>query len=253
MIMESTELATKRQIEDVIILRNESVKKYQEVLDSINSIETNLKTLGEYLMPIQSYRSLDDIEKFKKTLDANLWEYCFDKLGIFMVMNSENIDKLRNEIKTNTPELTAENIETTITKLYDNRAKYFIEGVIETFRGLSVDHKTNTNEKFKIPDKCIIKYLIDAQWSRGRRLNYTRENILADIDRTFCILDKKEFKERQAICETNNKLQNNETYENDYFELKGYNNGNAHIRFKRADLLDKANQLIAEYYGNALK
>ena len=250
--MESTELATKKQIEDVIRLRNESIKRYQGALESLASIETNLKTLGEYIMPHQR-RDLADLKSFQKELDANLWKYCFDKLGVFTVMNSKNIDKLRKEIDTNTPELSTENIEATITKLYDNRMKYFVEGIIDTFRNLAKGYKTNEKESFKIPNKCITGWMIEPRYSKGLQLRYSSQDRLSDIDRTFCILDKKEFKDRQTICEANSKLENNETYENNYFELKGYKNSNAHIRFKRIDLLDKANQLIADYYGNTLK
>lgn len=84
-------------------------------------------------------------------------------------------------------------------------------------------------------------------------IKYHSENRLSDIHRIFCILDKKNFEPRQVICEVNETLKKTQVFENEYFELKAYKNGNAHLRFKRIDLLDQANQLIADYYGNTLK
>lgn len=68
--------------------------------------------------------------------------------------------------------------------------------------------------------------MIESNWDRGLRIRYgmygNGENKLCDIQRIFCILDKKEFKERQIICEANEKLKTNDIYENEYLELKGY-------------------------------
>ena len=196
-----------------------------------------------------------DIEGFTTELDKRLWNHCFDKLGVFTVMNSKNIEKIRKEIEQKPPLLTQEIVESTINRLYEDRKKYFVEGIIDTFQRLSSDHKTNTNEKFKIPDKCVIKYMLEPSWSQSNhlRINYSNENRLEDIQRTFCVLDKKEFQQRQTVCEINAKLKEGNVYENEYFHLQGYKNGNIHIAFKRIDLLDAANQLIADYYGNVLK
>ncbi|MCC7212534.1 MAG: DUF4942 domain-containing protein [Candidatus Brocadia sp.] len=248
--MESTEIALKRKIDEVVAIRNESVKTYQGILDSLASIERNLNSLDTYLFP---HPRLDDLEKFSKELDKRLWNHCFDKLGVFTVMNHNNIEKLRREIEDKTPAFTEENIEATVTTMYQNRAKYFVEGIIQTFRELSHDHKTNTNDKFKIPDKCVIKYMLEPCWPKGLRLRYNREDKLGDIERTFCLLDKEVFEARKTQCEVNASLLEGQTYENKYFELKGYKNGNIHLRFKRIDLLDLANQMIADYYGNTLK
>jgi len=251
MIMESEELVQRRKIEEIINIRNESIRIYQMALDNLAAIRIGLDTLGECLSPVTA--RLDDVKEFAKRLDEGLWLHCMDKLGIFTVMDSGNVEKFKKEIHEKTPEFTIENIEASTKNLYEHRKDFFVEGIINTFRNLSADYKTNSNDKFKIPDKCIMRYMIDPGWSYGFHISYRSENRLSDIQRTFCVLDKKEFVQRQAVCEANEKLKNKEPYENEYFELKGHKNGNAHIKFKRIDLLDKANQLIADYYGNTLK
>ena len=96
--------------------------------------------------------------------------------------------------------------------------------------------------------------MTEPSWDgKSLKLSYYRQDKLSDIHRTFCVLDNEEFQQRQAICEAEKAFRAGDTYENKYFIMKGHKNGNAHIKFKRIDLLDKANQLIAEYYGNSLK
>lgn len=248
----TTELAERKCIDEILELRNTSIQKFKEALEILESIETRCKSLGDYIYPFSS-TEIRNLEIFRKELDKRLWEHCFDKLGVFTLMDSRNIEILRKELKEQTPEFTEENIYATTEKMYENRTEYFCRSIILTFRGLSKDHKTNTNEKFKIPDKCIIKRFVECRYDKGLRINYYNKNRFSDIDRAFKVLDKKPFEQRKAVCEANDKLYNSDTYENDYLVLKGYHNGNAHIKFKRIDLLDKMNQIIAEHYGNSLK
>ena len=254
MIMESTELVQKRQIEDIIRIRNKAVKDYGAVLNSLEGIKNELNSLGEYIMPnYAGHRGLLDVEGFSKELDKRLWRHCFDKLGVYSVMDAKSIEKLRKEIDDKTPALTEDNITATIQTMYENRSKYFVEGIINTFKRLSSDYWTNNHEKFKIPDRCIMEYIVEPNWTKGFRLRYGSEDQISDIDRTFHLLDKKPFEPRKTMCEINNKFKEGQVYGNEYFELKGYKNGNGHIKFKRIDLLDLANQMIADYYGNTLK
>lgn len=251
--MESTELVQKRQIEDVIRIRDKAVSDYSAALASLEGIKAELNSLGGYLIPNYSRQGMFDINEFSKELDRNLWKHCFNKLGVYGVMDARSIENLRKEIDEKTPALTEDNIEATIKTMYANRSKYFVEGIINTFKSLSKDHWTNEKEKFKIPDKCVIRGMVEPGWTYGFRLRYDSEDQISDIDRTFHLLDKKPFEPRQALCEINDKFKEGQAYENDYFEIKGYKNGNAHIRFNRIDLLDLANQMIADYYGNTLK
>jgi hypothetical protein len=40
--------------------------------------------------------------------------------------------------------------------------------------------------------------------------------------------------------------------ESEYFRFRLYGNGNLHIIFKRADLVAKANKIVADFYGKTL-
>ena len=40
--------------------------------------------------------------------------------------------------------------------------------------------------------------------------------------------------------------------EDDYFKVRGFKNGNAHVWFKRDDLVEQVNKLLAEWYGETI-
>ncbi|WP_230080493.1 DUF4942 domain-containing protein, partial [Burkholderia pseudomallei] len=63
------------------------------------------------------------------------------------------------------PELTAANIEATFTQLYGARGDMFERGVLECFRQLSWNYKSN--EPFRFGRRIILKYLFS-----GGFLNY---------------------------------------------------------------------------------
>ena len=42
------------------------------------------------------------------------------------------------------------------------------------------------------------------------------------------------------------------SYQNDYFELRLFRNGNGHLCFKRLELIDAMNTIIARHFPNAL-
>ena len=82
---------------------------------------------------------------------------------------------------------------------------------------------------------------------------YRSEAKINDIDRVFKVLDGKSHIPRSLEMGINGALIDKKIYEDDYYRIKGFKNGNMHIEFKRQDLLDKANLMIHKYYkGRAL-
>ena len=73
-----------------------------------------------------------------------------------------------------------------------------------------------------------------------------------DVDRVFKTLDGKKYVERSLSCAMNTAFQDGGYYEDEYFAAKAYKNGNLHLRFKRADLVEKVNLIIAKRYGSVI-
>jgi len=95
--------------------------------------------------------------------------------------------------------------------------------------------------------------VIEATFSGGLQIKYDASAEINDIDRVFKVLDEKPHNPRELEGFINAALKLGEYFEDDYYKIKAFMNGNIHIEFKRPDLLEKANRLIHEYYqGEAI-
>lgn len=129
----------------------------------------------------------------------------------------------------------------------------FRRGIVNVFRYLSDDYKTNSNEPFRIGRKVVMTWMVGPSFKRGLQIRYGMpSDKMNDIDRIIKTLDGKQFKPRDLEYAINTALEKCEVFEDDYYRVKGFKNGNMHIEFKRDDLLDGLNDQIAEHYGNAL-
>jgi len=245
-------IVERRKIDEIVRVRDACIEKYNRILGLWDEIKTDCNRIGEHIAP---YQRLQSPEEVRKEIDNRLWRFCFSELGVYRYMDAASANKLEREIEDKSPEFTVENIEDTAFSIYDRRQELFAKSIVDVFRGLSDQHKTNTNDKFRIPNKCVVRYIVEVSYGGNLRLrNFSRRDTINDINRVFTMLDNKNFEPRQALCELEAELMSGKnTYECEYYRAKGFKNGNMHIEFKRADLLDKANLIVANYYGSALK
>jgi hypothetical protein len=108
------------------------------------------------------------------------------------------------------------------------------------------------NNAFRLKRKIIREYAISQH---GGFYGYARD-IVADLDRLFHTLDGKAAPSHLAGAAN---IVNKASYacekgcESEYFKFELYRNGNLHIVFKRADLVAKANRIVADYYGAGME
>jgi predicted RNA methylase len=150
------------------------------------------------------------------------------------------------------PEVTPGNCYATMERLVTESGDIFRRGIANAFSGL--DRRFRSHDGFKIGSRVVLTYFHREGFCYGSdRVCET----LRDIEKTFRILDGKPPTERgdditakasSAMTMSNPKC----VVEDEYFILKAFKNGNAHLWFKRDDLLLKVNALLAEYYGAAL-
>lgn len=104
---------------------------------------------------------------------------------------------------------------------------------------------------------AILEYMFETRWRGGLELRHCSYRdpgaYMNDLDRVFRIIDGKDHQPHALQNAINTAMADGNIYEDGYFHVKGFRNGNMHLKFKRTDLLDKANRMIGDYYnGNAL-
>jgi len=179
-------------------------------------------------------------------IDAQAWNHLMKESGLRTFMDSAARDQWDKAIRaSNTPTLNAENVKHTFADLYDQRGTMFERGVVAAFQSLSWDYKTNHPCRFG--KKIIIEHFGGWEWSP----NSSRCDKIDDLERVFHVLDGKPEPDHRngwyvKFCGAKREG------DSDYLAGKRFKNGNAHFTFKRHDLVEKLNEIIARHYPNIL-
>ncbi|EKO9317676.1 DUF4942 domain-containing protein, partial [Escherichia coli] len=153
-------------------------------------------------------------------------------------------------------EITLDNVLATFRHLNASKMQTFEHGLIDVYRKLSWDYRTNN--PCRLGKKIIIENLL-YRWSNGRvTLDCSGREALDDLVRPFCLLEGRNVPDfRSSIGAQYGEFLGNgdnvgELFEGEYFTVRGYQKGTVHIVFKRPDLVEKLNDIIARHYPGAL-
>lgn len=224
---------------------------------------------------IDSSRVGDSMERMKYEVDRGAWQYLMDESGMRTFMDADTRKAWNEAIMgkgwngrkgdPEVPEFNKGNVEATFSRLYADRGRMFENGVVAVFRALAWCYKTNLPQKF---GKRIVLQRLRAQVMPGRwnekkgsstSLGFVSRdssvNALDDMTRVMSILDGKPEPDHRNGWWTILGQQKHTTdpdAANDYMSVRCFRNGNAHVTFKRPDLVDQMNRILAKHYPNAL-
>jgi len=185
-----------------------------------------------------------------RAFDADHWRLLLKGSGLYSLLDKTARDSWNKSLDDGTaPALTRENIEATFTMLHAQRGEMFDRGVVEVFRLLSFDYKTNN--AVKLGRRLIIEH---ASSGHGPEFNFC--NKLDDLLRVMSVLDGKlEPDHRQGAyytISTGWPRTVNDVEVHGFFSVRGFKNGNCHLTFLRPDLVTEMNRIIARRFPNAL-
>lgn len=196
-------------------------------------------------------------------VDADCWSHVIRATELDILMDKKAKDEFRQGLEVDPPEFTEENAVATLERFAAEAGMIFRRGIAEAFSAL--DRRFRSHSGWKIGNRIILSSAFDqfGWWNHYRR----HQDTLADIERTFLILDDKKPTASYAGIVGAVEARRNEgnfapnkwgcsdgptVVEGDYFRIRVFKNGNAHLRFTRDDLVEKANRMIGEYYGEVI-
>lgn len=245
------DLVIPQTIEDIVKHKDQAYALLDDAFKLFGMAEEEANKIGRYTFPCIRFNGYN-LKELKESINRNTWLTAFDKTGLLQIMDREAYQKFQSDLDNRAPEFTLDNIRETFLSLYQQKDELFIRGLINVFRGLCRAYKTN-DEAFKVPEKIIVGWWASKDWVARLYVNHHRSTEINDMDRVFKTLAGEKHHQRSLETEINAKWSKGEIFEDDYYQIKGFKNGNAHVKFKRLDLLEKANELIHEYYhGNAV-
>lgn len=198
----------------------------------------------------------DFLEGVRRPLDRSIWTYLLQATALDRLMDRKAKEEFRAQLEKDPPPATADNCFATMQQLVGDADLIFKRGIANAFSGL--DRRFRSHDGFKVGGRIVLTYFTDS-W--GHITN--RRDVLIDVERTFAVLDGKAPPEPNggilgalglAQIEANAPVLERATYEasSEFFRVRVFKNGNAHVWFLRDDLVEKVNLLLADYYGAAL-
>lgn len=191
-----------------------------------------------------------------RNIDRSIWKDLMNKSGMLALMDAQARNEWYNSLeKDDIPAISEENILSTFKQLHLNKGEVFERGVINVFKGLSWDYKSNSPCRFG--RKIIVNGLVKHdRWGFGLNWGWQRDR-LADLERMLMLLDGKPVPDNRAdvtrrLGDHIHENRHSNRYEDEIFVIKYFQKGTAHITFKRPELVDKLNDIIARHYPGAL-
>ncbi|MDJ3483345.1 DUF4942 domain-containing protein [Salmonella enterica] len=263
-----TDVICSTSIERIVTGRNAALAQIEMLIQQLDDISALTRSIGgksalDWAMK-QDFRCgcwlMEKPEAAMKAitrnLDRGIWRDLMKCSGMLAIMDAQARDQWYNSLeKDDIPAVSEENILSTFEQLHLNKGEVFERGVINVFKGLSWDFKTNSPCKFGA--KIIVTGLVKFdRWGFGLNWGWQRDR-LADLERMLMLLDGKPVPDNRAdvarrLGDHIHENRHSTRYEDEMFAIKYFQKGTAHIVFKRPELVDKLNDIIARHYPGAL-
>ncbi|MEQ8349821.1 MAG: DUF4942 domain-containing protein [Sneathiellaceae bacterium] len=191
----------------------------------------------------------------QRITDIDIWAHLVELTDIERLMDKQAKDELRTQLQRDVPEPTADTVYATLERFALDAGTIFRRGIANAFSGL--DRRFRSHDGWKIGGRVILTRMFDDNGWWNYHSN-TRDT-LVDIERAFCVLEGLEQPAHYAGI--TGAIENarrgswgarQTEVASEYFTVRIFKNGNAHLWFRRDDLLRQVNKLLAEYYGEVI-
>ena len=262
------ELIKSVSIENLVMQRESVLERLQVIYDMLKETESISRSAGlgdcEYWLKDRygcgMFRIDDLIDTATNEIDSTGWQYLMSESGMRTYMDKQAREEWDKKImERNVPPLTFENIRATFKLLFETKNEIFERGVINIFKSLSWDYKTNSPCKFG--KKIILNNMVDYHRQYGFSIYTSNLNTLVDLERIFHIIEhqpipdhRHDIAERvyQAVRQGNGPELPDNTYEDERFLIRWYQKGSLHVTFKQPELIQALNTILVRHYPDAL-
>lgn len=267
-LTEHNELILSTSIERIVTGRDSALMQIQQIIEQLDAISRLTSEIGGGTAQdcaIKVGHRYDSwlTEKADKAMpaitrniDRSIWCDLMLKSGMMALMDAQARDQWHKNLEEgDLPAISEANILSTFEQLHLNKIDVFERGIINVFKGLSWDYKTNSPCCFG--KKIIINNLVTHNlW--GFSLNWGwRRDQLADLERMLFLLDGKPIPDNRGDVTTRlmEHIRDNPVkpvYDDELFSIRYFQKGTAHITFKRLELIEHMNDIIVKHYPGML-
>jgi hypothetical protein len=267
-LTEHNELICSTNIERIVTGRDAALVQIEQLIQQLDAVSRLTSDIGGGTAQDWAMKSghrydswlTEKVDKampvITRNIDCSVWRDLMLKSGMLALMDAQARDQWHKNLEEGElPAINEANILTTFEQLHLNKMDVFERGIINVFKGLSWDYKTNSPCSFG--KKIIVNNLVSHnRW--GFSLNWGwRRDQLADLERMLFLLDAKPIPDNRSDISTRlmKHIRDNPTkdvYEDEFFSIRYFQKGTAHLTFKRLELVEMMNNIIAKHYPGVL-
>lgn len=205
-------------------------------------------------------------ERVTKEIDRRIWVALFEGTHVDLLMDAKTRGDLWERLharpggrschnrQEELPEVTAESIAATLEGLHANRSKFFEDGVVQFFRALLWDYKTNR------PGRLSERAIMHANahlWADSTSISLRHCANLIDLERILCILDRQPAPTHQTGVASMRNVPFGVWVDvpheaRQLLRVKGFKNGNVHVQILNRAHVDELNRIVAKRYPDTL-
>lgn len=263
-----TDVICSTSIERIVTGRNAALTRIQSLISELDDISILTHDIGGGTAQEWGMRdghrydcwftekTVKAMKAITRNIDRRIWRDLMSKSGMLSLMDAQARDEWHKSLeKDDIPAISEENILSTFEQLNHDKQAVFERGVINVFKALSWDYKTNSPCRFG--KKIIMDGLVSYnRWGFSFTHGYRRDQIV-DLERMLTLLDGKLLPDNRAdiACRLSDHIGQKRTaavYEDELFRINYFQKGSAHIAFKRPELIERLNDIIARHYPGML-
>lgn len=267
-LTDHNELICSTSIERIVTGRDAALSQIEILIHNLDNISRLTSSIGGDVAEHWAMRQghafdcwlMQPVDKampvITRNIDRSIWRDLMLKSGMLTLMDAEARSQWAKNLEGgDLPAISEANILSTFEQLHHNKQDVFERGIINVFKGLSWDYKTNNPCYFG--KKIIVNNLVKHdRW--GYSLNWGwRRDQLTDLERMLYLLDGKTIPDNRhdVSIQFMDFVRDNphqQVFEDDMFTIRYFQKGSGHITFKRLDLVEKMNDIVAKHYPGAL-
>ncbi|EEU9073109.1 DUF4942 domain-containing protein [Salmonella enterica] len=267
-LTDHTDVICSTSIERIVTGRNAALEQIEVLMQQLGDVSTLTRSIGgktalDWAMK-QDFRCgcwlmekrETAMKAITRNIDREIWRDLMKKSGMLSLMDAQTRDQWYRNLEGNDiPTISEANILSTFEQLHQSKDEVFERGVINVFKSLSWDYKSNSPCKFG--KKIIVNGLVKCdRWGYSLNWSWQRDR-LADLERMLMLLDGKPVPDNRAdvtrqLDDHIHENRGSNSYEDGMFKIKYFQKGTAHITFKRPELVDRLNDIIARHYPGML-
>ncbi|HEN3555677.1 DUF4942 domain-containing protein [Yersinia enterocolitica] len=267
-MIEHSEVICSTSVERIVAGRDSALIRIEQLIHQLSDISSLTSSIGggiagEWAMRQGScydcwLMEVPDkaMELITRNIDRSIWRDLMLKSGMLALMDAEAREQwYKNLEEGDLPAINEDNILSTFEQLHLNKQDVFERGVINVFRGLSWEYKTNSPCMFG--KKIIVNNLVTHNcWGFSLSWGWRRDQ-LVDLERMLYLLDGKPVPDNRGdisvrLMEYIRDNPRQQRYEDELFGIRYFQKGTAHLMFKRLDLVEKMNDIVAKHYPGML-